>query len=131
MNDSHRSFILYYFLTKDTALFCFAKQWPMTRASSIKEFHQFALLTVTIPLEVEICRYFLNGGEMSPLRSAPVDIREIVQIRVLGGLSIVARAIKYKRLFLLPLYEEPIYPCFDLAEKRLTVTGIKTTRYVL
>ena len=68
---------------------------------------------------------------MSPLRSAPVDIREIVQIRVLGGLSIVARTIKYKSLFLLPLYEGPIYPCFNLVEKPLTVADIKTTRYIL
>ena len=68
---------------------------------------------------------------MSPLRFATVDIREIVQIRVLGGLSIVAKTIKYKGLFILPLYEGPIYPYFDLVEKPLTVTGIKTTRYIL
>ena len=65
------------------------------------------------------------------LHFAPVDIREIVQIRVLGGLYIVAKTIKYKRLFLLPLYKGPIYPCLDLAEKALTVTVIKTTRYII
>ena len=58
-------------------------------------------------------------------------MREIVEISVLGSLYIVAKTIKYKGLFILPLYEGPIYPCFDLVEKPLTVTGIKTTRYIL
>ena len=58
-------------LTMDTTLFCFAKQWPMTRASSIKDFHKFATLTVTIPLEVD------NFYEISRLRFAPLDIRDI------------------------------------------------------
>ena len=33
---------------------------------------------------------------MSPLRFAPVDIRGIVEIRKLGDLFFVARAIRYK-----------------------------------
>ena len=56
----------------------------MTRASSIKDFHQFATLTVTIPLEVALVEI-----------STSVDIREIenlmrcldkLDIRVMVGL---------------------------------------------
>ena len=38
---------------------------------------------------------------------------------------------RYKGNSIAPFMRVPQFPCFDLVEKPLTVTGIKTTRYIL
>ena len=61
----------------------------MTRASSIKEFHQFDNLTVTIPLELEYLYEIFLLRTMAIIErdvSTSVDIRGIVHMRRIENL---------------------------------------------